>query len=192
MPDAANPDPAAANPGDRRCAAGNTGLAVRMSGGVAFPDAAPAPTPAATATPTSPPDTTKPALNSLSLSRTRFRAAGSGPSIATPAGTQVSYALSEAAAVKFTIERAVQGRRAGGRCLRATRSNRRAKKCTRYKLIRGSFIHQGHVNSNRVTFSGRLRGRKLKPGRYRLRGVATDLASNRSRLKRIRFQVARR
>lgn len=37
MPDAANPAPAAANPGDRSCA-GLTGLSVRMSEGAAFPD----------------------------------------------------------------------------------------------------------------------------------------------------------
>jgi hypothetical protein len=44
VPDAANPEPAAANPGDRRCDAGKTGLAVRMSAGIAFPEP-PAPAP---------------------------------------------------------------------------------------------------------------------------------------------------
>jgi hypothetical protein len=39
LPDAANPDPGAANPGDRRCAAAHSGLRLRVSDGVTFPDA---------------------------------------------------------------------------------------------------------------------------------------------------------
>ena len=38
MPDAANPDPAAANPGDRRCDSAKSGLSLRMSEGYTFPD----------------------------------------------------------------------------------------------------------------------------------------------------------
>ena len=56
MPDAANPDPAAANPGDRRCDSVKSGLSVRMNQGIAFPDADPTPTP----TPTPTPDTLDP------------------------------------------------------------------------------------------------------------------------------------
>ena len=52
MPDAANPDPAAANPGDRRCNSVQSGLRVRMGQGTAFPDAEPTPTPIPTPTPT--------------------------------------------------------------------------------------------------------------------------------------------
>ena len=58
LPDAANPDPAAPNPGDRRCDGAKSGLAVRMAAGVEFPDPAPPqPTPTAspTATPAAPP-----------------------------------------------------------------------------------------------------------------------------------------
>jgi hypothetical protein len=50
MPDVANPDPGAANPGDRRCDSAKSGVRVRMKDGIAFPDP-PAPTP----TPTPPP-----------------------------------------------------------------------------------------------------------------------------------------
>ncbi len=53
MPDAANPDPGAANPGDRRCDADKGGLRVRMKTGVAFPDPPPQPTP--TPSPAPPP-----------------------------------------------------------------------------------------------------------------------------------------
>ena len=200
MPDAANPDPAAANPGDRRCNGGETGLRVRMSNGIAFPDAGPAPEPTptpapeplATPAPTPLADITKPTLGAVSLSQNRFRAAYSGPSIATVVGTTVSFALSEAAAVKFRIGRALLGRRVGGRCVAPTHGNRRATECTRYKTLRGSFIYEGSVGSNSFRFVGRLRGRKLQPGRYRLLAVATDHAGNKSRLKQGRFQIVRR
>jgi hypothetical protein len=56
MPDAANPDPAAANPGDRRCDSVKGGLSVRMSQGIAFPDA----DPTQTLTPPPAPDTLAP------------------------------------------------------------------------------------------------------------------------------------
>ena len=45
MPDAANPDPGAANPGDRRCDSAKSGVRVRMKAGVAFPDPKPPPPP---------------------------------------------------------------------------------------------------------------------------------------------------
>jgi hypothetical protein len=60
MPDAADPAPATANPGDRRCASGHSGLSVRMGQGVAFPDAVvvdPDPEPVPVPVPVADPDT---------------------------------------------------------------------------------------------------------------------------------------
>jgi hypothetical protein len=76
--------------------------------------------------------------------------------------------------------------------VRPRRTNRTAKRCTRYKLLRGGFTHTGETGQNKFRFSGRLGGRKLRPGRYRLRAVATDAAGNESPLKRSRFRVVRR
>jgi hypothetical protein len=141
-----------------------------------------APPPPGTTEPAPPPsDTTEPLLSALSLSPARFRAAASGPSIAARVGSRVSYRLSEAAAVLFRVEQARPGRRAGGRCVKPRRSNRRARRCIRYVTLRGSFSHQGGAGANGLRFRGRLRARKLRPGRYRLRAVATDAAGNRSR-----------
>ena len=53
--DAANPEAAAANPGDRRCGAAKGGLAVRLGAGTAFPDAQPEPSPTPTPSPGLPP-----------------------------------------------------------------------------------------------------------------------------------------
>jgi hypothetical protein len=42
--------------------------------------------------------------------------------------------------------------------------------CTRYVKV-GSFTHKDLAGSNSVRFSGRAQGRKLAPGRYRLRAT---------------------
>lgn len=156
----------------------------------------PSPSPTPTPTPTpgqgQAPDATRPVISGLAFSLTRFRAAESGPSIATATGTSLSYALSEVASVRFRVERALRGRRVGGRCVKLTRANRRAKACTRYTLMRGGFTHRGKAGRNRFRFSGRLAGRKLRAGRYRLRAVATDAAGNKSLSRRARFRIVRR
>ena len=55
-----------------------------------------------------------------------------------------------------------------------TKKNRKRKRCTRVVLLKGSFRRNGVAGKNSFHFTGRLRGRKLKPGRYRL--VATPTA----------------
>ncbi len=142
--------------------------------------------------PPPPSDTTSPQLSSLSLSPASFRAAARGPSMAAPVGSTVSYRLSEPATVTFKVERALRGKRAGGRCVKPTRANRGARPCTRYATLRGSLTHQGKTGQNRFKFSGRMRGRKLVPGRYRLNAVAQDPARNKSDTKRSRFRIVRR
>ena len=89
------------------------------------------------------------------------------------------------------VERALSGRRVGGRCVRVTASNRSARRCTRYSTMRGSFTDRGERGQNAFSFRGRLAGRALGPGRYRLRGVGTDAAGNRSTLRRAGFQIVR-
>jgi hypothetical protein len=60
MPDAANPEPAAVNPGDRRCDSAKSGRSVRMSAGVAFPDPISQPPPAGPPAPVPPPPAPEP------------------------------------------------------------------------------------------------------------------------------------
>jgi hypothetical protein len=142
------------------------------------------------------PDVTAPVLSGLRLSRSVFAAASRGGSIAAarraPVGTTVRYTLSEPATVAFTVQRAVRGRRAGRRCVRPTRRNGRAKRCTRYVRVRGGFSRASSTGLNRFTFTGRLGGLKLTPGRYRLVARARDAAGNRSAPKRVAFRIVRR
>lgn len=128
------------------------------------------------------PDTLAPAFASLATSPKTFRAAAKG-------GTRVRYSLSEAAIVTFTIERSKAGRRVTGKCTKRTRANRKRKKCD--LRLKGSFKHSGRAGRNSFRFSGRLRGRKLAPGRYNLVATARDAAGNGSKSKRTRFRVVK-
>jgi hypothetical protein len=123
--------------------------------------------------------TTPPALAAatrLRLVPGRFRAASSGPA-ARPAkvsvGTTVSYTLNTGASVRFTVARLLPGRRVKGRCVKPTRRNRGAPKCKRRVRVRGSFTRTGSAGPNSFRFMGRMGGRKLKPGDYRLMGTPT-------------------
>ena len=148
-------------------------------------------TPSAPLRPVPAPDTIDPLLSALSVSPARFRAARRGPSNPPRAGARVRYTLSEPARFTARVERAASGRRAGRRCVSPRRAKRGARRCVRYITLRGSIAHAGRAGSNTFRFSGRLRGRSLRPGRYRLRGVATDAAGNSSRPRRTRFRISR-
>jgi hypothetical protein len=127
-------------------------------------------------------DKTRPTLSTPSLLPSRFKAGGK---------TTIRYSLSEAATVVFGVEQARPGRRSGRRCVAPTAKNRTKKKCTRYVTLKGSFSQKGKKGSNRLTFNGKLRKRKLAPGSYRLRAVATDAARNKSAVKRRGFRILR-
>jgi hypothetical protein len=130
-------------------------------------------------------------MASVVLSPTVFEAANIGGPIATAAvGTNVVYELSEAAATTFSVERAARGFKKGRRCV-GKRPRGKARRCTRYVRLRGSFAHGGAAGFNRFRFTGRLRGRSLRPGSYRLVAVARDAAGNHSAAKRKRFKIVR-
>ena len=84
--------------------------------------------------------------------------------------TTVRYSLSEPATVTFTIERRVK---------------------SRWVKLRGSFRHAGKSGSNSLSFKGRLNGRKLRIGSYRLVAVARDKAGNQAPPKKVTFKVVR-
>ena len=79
-------------------------------------------------------------------------------------GARVTYTLTAPARVRFTVERLLAGHRRGGRC----RPGGRGPRCVRRVRLKGSFSQTGRAGANAVRFGGRLNGRLLKPGRYRL------------------------
>lgn len=138
-------------------------------------------------------DKEKPKVGRPKLSASVFRAAGSGPafSAARPVGTRVTFNASEAGSVRFRVQRRAAGRKVGRRCKAPTRRNRKRRKCIRYVTLRGSFTIQATPGTNAFRFRGRMRGRKLKPGRYRLTGKATDRAGNVSTVPARAFRIVR-
>jgi hypothetical protein len=148
-------------------------------------------TPPSPAAPNGPgPDVTKPALSSLSLRPASFHPAKRRSSTGGRLGTRVRFRLSERAKTSFRVEVRTLGRRVGGRCVRATRGNRSARPCIRYVVLAGSFAATGKAGANSLVFTGRLRGRALRAGRYRLVVTATDAAGNRSAPRRVAFRSA--
>jgi len=169
-------------PGDRTVTVtvtdegGNAATATRtitVGAPAAAPVPAPVPAPAAAVA----------AVARLRLTPAAFRAARSGPSaLATaPAGrtaTRVSYVLNVAARIRFTVAHETAGRAVGGHCVSRTAANRTRRPCTRFVTVRGSFSRTRPVGADGFTFTGRLAGHGLRPGRYRL--VATPAAGGRS------------
>jgi hypothetical protein len=97
-----------------------------------------------------------PTLASLRLNRTRFRPTSSGSSILTRSGsggTVVSYSSAGAATTRFIVERLTRLRPVS------------------YRPV-GSFVHHEVARTTRFVFSGRLHGRRLPRGQYRLSATA--------------------
>jgi hypothetical protein len=122
-----------------------------------------------------PPSPAAAALIALSVSPKSFRPRASGAAIVSKAkakrgGATVRYELTGADAVEFTVERKLPGRRIGGKCRKQTAANRGKKKCVRYRALKGGFTDQGVAGPNAFRFSGRVHGKALKPGKYRLVG----------------------
>jgi subtilisin-like proprotein convertase family protein len=103
-------------------------------------------------------------------------------------GTTFRYSLSEAAAVTFTIQRKLKGRKVGRKCKKPTRRNRSRRRCARYKRA-GAFRQQAVAGRNSKAFSGRIGRKSLRPGRYRALLVATDATGNKSKSAKVAFRV---
>ena len=110
-----------------------------------------------------------------------------GPSVQAAAttrrryGARVSFSLVEASSVRFNVVWLAPGRQASehGGCAKPTRSNHKARACTRPVVLHGGFTRAGRQGANALRFSGRLASHKLKPGRYEL--FATPSLSGRPR-----------
>jgi hypothetical protein len=100
-------------------------------------------------------------------------------------GNKVFYKLSEAATVRFKLEKKLKGRKVGKKCVKQTPQNKTKKRCTRFKQI-SSFSGPGKVGNNQVKLP-----KKLRPGNYRLTMTATDVAGNVT-TKTISFKVAKK
>jgi hypothetical protein len=149
------------------------------------------------------PDTTAPSAGSFTMG---------DPTLFPGQGTSFTFNSSEAGLAVLTVQKQVPGLkmriRGRLRCVPQTRKRLRVlrrqagsatafrrllrkRRCTAYKRI-GSIRQTVSPGRNTIYFSGRIAGRRLRPGRYRALLVITDSAGNRSRVERIRFRVLRR
>jgi uncharacterized delta-60 repeat protein len=106
-------------------------------------------------------------LSKLGISPSSFSAASSGPSIARTVGARVSYENTQAATTMLTVLKRTRGVHYERRCLRPAR-HRHGRRCARW-VVAGRFVHADKAGLNSFHFTGRVYGRKLKPGRYKLR-----------------------
>jgi hypothetical protein len=145
-----------------------------------------------------PPISLIPIVRHYALSRSTFRAfRGRGVSIArAKRGTRVSYTLNEAGMATFTVHRIRPGRKVKNRktgkrrCVKPTSKNRAHRTCKRYRRV-GSFKRASVAGPNSFKFTGRVKGRRLAPGRYRMRLVVRDADGDKSKRLARRFRIVR-
>lgn len=170
--------------------------AIGATDGVPFPEyrldisATIASAPASTSPPTGPPSVLPaapppapasypvppPSLERLRIYPRAFAAARRGGSARANrrrrSGARVSFRIDLAATVRFKVQRIAAGRRRGRgkarRCVMPTRRNRNATRCPRYVPLKGSFSRRARAGVNSFYFTGRVGGRRLSRGTYRL------------------------
>lgn len=124
-----------------------------------------------------PPAPNAPVLSGFQQSNTRWltRKVKRGPRL--PVGTTFRFQLDRAAQVRLAFSQIVAGRRVNGRCVKATKSNRKKPRCDRAQAA-GTLNVTGKAGANSVAFQGKLGGRTLPAGRYRV--LVTALADGKS------------
>ena len=134
-----------------------------------------------------PPDTTKPVITRLRAKPRTLRVFGPRRR----RGTRFRFNSTEAGRAVLRIQRARRGRRlASGKCVKPTQAPRRARRCTRWGRV-GTLRRNAKAGRNSIRFAGRVRGKLLQRGRYRVVVTVRDAAGNRSAPRRTRFRVPR-
>ena len=116
------------------------------------------------------PTTTIPVIRALSLSPSKFKAAHSGSTLATPpkkraaGGATLTISLNVAATVTFTVTRQDRGVRKGKTCV-ARGHGRRGAPCMRAVKL-GSTSKALGAGTTRLRFSARVSSHALKPAVY--------------------------
>jgi hypothetical protein len=137
-------------------------------------------------------------LTELTLAPAKFRAAHSGASMAAKRkrasiGTRVGYTLDRGATTTFAVTRLLPGIRKGKRCVAPPRrkaSGAKPKRCTRTRTV-GSFTRVSTAGVNHFRFTGRVAGKALPRGNYRLGVTAQVAGANVSNALTKRFSIVR-
>jgi Divergent InlB B-repeat domain len=143
-----------------------------------------------------PPPHKPPSISSLKQSAPRWRegrkpARRNAKKKLPPLGTTFSFALNEPATVTLTFTQPAPGRRAAGRCVAQTKSNKHKPRCALIRIA-GQEALPAHPGTNQVRFQGRVsRTHKLKPGRYTLTITASDTAGQRTTSRSLNFTIVK-
>jgi uncharacterized repeat protein (TIGR01451 family) len=110
----------------------------------------------------------------------------------TSKGARVSYVDSQAATTTFTVSKRVRGVKKGGKCVAPPKKKpkKKPKRCTRL-VKRGSFTRQDLGGPVSFRYTGRVKGRALSPGSYRLRAVAVN-AGGKSKAAGADFKIKKK
>ncbi|HUO69275.1 MAG TPA: hypothetical protein VMU39_00740 [Solirubrobacteraceae bacterium] len=114
-----------------------------------------------------------PSITRLTITPRTFVAASRGASVARASGALVQYTDTQSATTTFFVLSSAPGVSVAGRCV-ASRGRRHGRPCVRYVSI-GSFVRHDHAGLNQFRFTGRVRGRRVPPGAYRLQALPRNL-----------------
>jgi hypothetical protein len=104
-----------------------------------------------------------------------------------PRGDIFSFRLDQPATAMVRIQRKLPGRRVGRVCKAPSRLLGTRPKCTRL-VTKATLRRTARAGLNKIAFSGRIRGRRLPPGRYRAAFTAANTAGT-SALRALSFQI---
>jgi FG-GAP-like repeat len=115
-----------------------------------------------------------PVLSRFKLTPAAFLAAHKGTSVARHAtGTTISYSVSEASTTTFTVDRAAVG----------------ASRGRKFIPLHGNFTHRDVAGTNHFHFTGRIGGRALSPGSYRLNATPKSPTGHVGQTKQTPFRI---
>jgi len=146
------------------------------------PPPAPTPLPAPPTGPKGPEPAKPPVVSSLAESNSIFRvgrsstAPGGRISRAAPTGTVFSFVLDQPAVVGVTFIREQSGHRIGKSCVVGRRGAGKPA-CVRSSVAM-ALGRRARSGLNRFLFTGRVRGKALRPGAYRAMFIAESLAGS--------------
>jgi hypothetical protein len=137
--------------------------------------------------PPGPPDV----IERLAVTPKRFVAGRRPRSSRRPRVARVRYSVTRPARSRVRIERAIPGRRTRRGCRKARRRVPRRRRCTAWARVTTTAAAET-LGTVARGLSGRVGGRVLRPGRYRLTVLATLSKGTAARPERTGFRVLRR
>lgn len=136
-------------------------------------------------------DAIRPVISGFRASARRIAPSAGEAAAALAPAVRFRFGLSERARVRIAIQRGLAGRRKGRGCVASGRARPRAKRCTSWRTITSLRRHAA-PGPNSIRFAGKVRGRALRPGRYRGLALATDSVGNLSRPRSAGFRAVAR